>query len=172
MDILNLIPNNNNHKKRVKSLKAKANLHRSFIGKIIDKINEHTGTATFLVLNIIIFFLWIGINNGLIFALEPFDPYPYSFLTMTVSLEAIILSILVLISQNRDAKISDVREEVTLQILLTTEAETTKVLKMISQIQEKVGIKLEEDKELAKMTSKLNTEKITRDLEIEIESVD
>lgn len=172
MDILNLIPNNHNHQKRVKSLKAKANLHRTFIGKFIDKINEHTGTATFLVLNIFIFFIWIGVNNGLIFAFEPFDPYPYNFLTMTVSLEAIILSILVLISQNRDAKISDVREEVTLQILLTTEAETTKVLKMISQLQEKVGIKLEEDKELIKMTSKLNTEKITRDLEIEIDSVD
>ena len=36
-------------------------------------------------------------------AIWHYDPYPFQFLTMAVSLEAIFLSIFVLISQNRQA---------------------------------------------------------------------
>ena len=48
--------------------------------------------------------------------IKPFDPYPFGFLTMVVSLEAIILAILVLISQNRASRVDDIREEIDLQV--------------------------------------------------------
>ena len=42
-----------------------------------------------------------------------FDPFPYGFLTMVVSLEAIFLSIFVLMSQGRESAIGELREELT-----------------------------------------------------------
>lgn len=46
------------------------------------------------------FGVWILLNTGR-FGVRPFDPFPYGLLTMVVSLEAIFLSTLVLITQNR-----------------------------------------------------------------------
>ena len=39
-----------------------------------------------------------------------FDPFPFPFLTMTVSLEAIFLALFVLASQNRLARQADKRQ--------------------------------------------------------------
>ena len=53
---------------------------------------------------------------GLLPAVPIFDPYPFSFLTLVVSLEAIFLSIFVLMSQNRAAWLADRRAHLDLQI--------------------------------------------------------
>jgi uncharacterized membrane protein len=47
--------------------------------------------------------------------LTEFDPFPFGLLTMIVSLEAIFLSTFVLVTQNRQARISERRSELDLQ---------------------------------------------------------
>src|SRR5262245_45669196 len=76
-----------------------------------------------------------------------FDPYPFTFLTMVVSLEAIFLSIFVLISQNRMAHQADRRAHLDLQINLLAEQENTMMLRMLEQLCERQGIKTESLKE-------------------------
>ena len=53
-----------------------------------------------------LFTIWIALNvhplSGSSFG--GFDPFPFGLLTMAVSLEAIILSVFVLLSQNRQAE--------------------------------------------------------------------
>ena len=74
-------------------------------GRIIllaDTIAAFSGSVSFLLLNLLWFTLWIIVNTVLAPSFH-FDPYPFQFLTMSVSLEAIFLSIFVLISQNRQA---------------------------------------------------------------------
>lgn len=154
---------------KVKSLKAKANMSRSTFAIIVDKINNFFGSSFFLFLNVLFFVSWILVNGGYVSAIKPFDPYPYNFLTMTVSLEAIFLSIFVLLSQNRAAKISDVREEVTLEMLVTTEAEVTKTLKLLDHIQDKLGIPNHDDFELKHMEKNINTQKVVDQIEREID---
>lgn len=71
--------------------------------RIADWITWFSGSMPFLALNTLFFLAWIFFNTvdlGIGFL----DPYPYGFLTMVVSLEAIFLSIFVLISQNRQAE--------------------------------------------------------------------
>lgn len=71
--------------------------------RIADWITWFSGSMPFLALNALFFLAWIFFNTvdlGIGFL----DPYPYGFLTMVVSLEAIFLSIFVLISQNRQAE--------------------------------------------------------------------
>jgi uncharacterized membrane protein len=64
----------------------------------------------------------------------PFDPFPFPFLTMMVSLEAIFLALFVLASQNRLAKQSDLRANLDLQIDLLVEREMTAVLQLLNDI--------------------------------------
>jgi uncharacterized membrane protein len=65
---------------------------------------------------------------------RPFDRFPFPFLTMTVSLEAIFLGLFVLASQNRLARQSDKRSHLELQIDLLAEREMTTVLQLLQDI--------------------------------------
>jgi uncharacterized membrane protein len=76
----------------------------SFGDWIADKLTSGIGTMNFIYLNAIWFGVWILINLGLLKGLSAFDPFPFGLLTMIVSLEAIFLSLFVLISQNRQAQ--------------------------------------------------------------------
>jgi uncharacterized membrane protein len=90
----------------IRGYKAKVDLERSAAEKVADFLTAHFGTVTFLTLNIVWFAFWIPANMGWIPGVPVFDPYPFSFLTTSVSLEAIFLAVIVLISQNREAHIT------------------------------------------------------------------
>src|SRR6266496_4547063 len=70
--------------------------------RVADIIADFSGSLAFLLINLAVFVVWI-VANTVGPAIWHYDPYPFQFLTMAVSLEAIFLSIFVLISQNRQA---------------------------------------------------------------------
>jgi uncharacterized membrane protein len=152
----------------LRSLKAKADEKRTLPERVADLLTAKFGSMLFLVLNIIWFAIWIIINVGIIPGIEPFDPFPFGFLTMIVSLEAIALAIIVLISQNRAAKIADLREEVDLQVDIITELEITKLLELVVMLAEKEGIDVSQDRELHSMLRPSDPEKIEATLEKQI----
>jgi len=86
--------------------------------RIADVIAEFSGSIPFLVLNAVFFFVWLIVNA---FPSVAFDPYPFGLLTMIVSLEAIFLSIFVLVSQNRQADKDRIRNELDYQVNLKSE---------------------------------------------------
>jgi CRP/FNR family transcriptional regulator, cyclic AMP receptor protein len=86
--------------------------------RIADVIAEFSGSIPFLVLNAVFFAVWL-IGNA--FPGIAFDPYPFGLLTMIVSLEAIFLSIFVLVSQNRQADKDRIRNELDYQVNLKSE---------------------------------------------------
>jgi uncharacterized membrane protein len=98
---------------------------RSRVMKIADWISEFSGSLDFLFIHIGIFFVWIVLNSGPLSRLPfgSFDPFPYGLLTMCVSLEAIILSVFVLLSQNRQVARDRVRNDVEYDINLKAELE-------------------------------------------------
>jgi uncharacterized membrane protein len=153
-----------------RSLKAEFDSRRSFLERIADKLTSLVGSMPFLLLNVAWFSIWIAINVGAVPGIEPFDPFPFGFLTMVVSLEAIVLAIVVLVSQNRASKVDDLRQEVMLQLNVLTEEEMTKMMNMLCLLLEKQGIDLSDDPELESMLAPTNVEKIERSLEEEIGS--
>lgn len=146
------------------SLKAKADAEKSFVVKLADRLTEIFGTLTFLVINILVFAIWIVVNVDLLPGLKAFDDFPFSFLTMVVSLEAIILAIVILISQNRAAIVSDLRQEVDLQVDVKSEAEITKLLELVIQLLEKNGVDLSKDEALNEMLRPTDLDKIEQEL--------
>lgn len=84
-----------------------------------DWIANFSGSITFLVLHVLYFAAWIALNS-----LAPaFDPFPYNLLTMMVSLEAILLSTLLLFSSNRSAARDRIRSDIEYEVNLKAELE-------------------------------------------------
>jgi len=106
---------------------------RSRAEQLSDWITRVFSSGPVLALHIAWFALWIALNSG-VADMRPFDPFPFPFLTMTVSLEAIFLTLFVLASQNRLGRQADKRAHLDLQIDLLAEREMTAVLQLLQDI--------------------------------------
>ncbi len=151
-------------REKMQSFKAKMDLRRNFSDKVADFLTDSFGTVSFLFMNVLWFAAWISINTGLVPGVPIFDPFPFGLLTTVVSLEAIFLAIIVLISQNRSANIEDLREEIDLQINVKTEEEVTKILIVLDRIHDHLGLPPEDDAELIIMKQKTDLEEIEKRL--------
>jgi uncharacterized membrane protein len=82
--------------------------------------------------------------------LEPWDP-TFVMLAMVASVEAIFLSTFILISQNRMAAAADRRAELDVQISLLSEHEITKLVQLVSEIAERMGIGEQDPQEIEEL---------------------
>jgi uncharacterized membrane protein len=98
--------------------------NRTSVQKAADWIAEFSGSIAFLMIHVVLFFLWIVMNvgNG-VPGIPLFDRFPFGLLTMAVSLEAIILSVFVLLSQNRQVAKDRVRGDIEYDVNLKAELE-------------------------------------------------
>jgi uncharacterized membrane protein len=151
------------------AIKATRNSQRSWIASIADALNGVAASTPFLVVHAVWFVIWILWNTGA-FGLPIFDPFPYGLLTMIVSLEAIVLSIFVLMAQKRESAIAELREEMSLQVSLRLEEEVTKTLQLVAGLYTRLGHKFAEDPELREMLQPLDVRAIERELILQIET--
>jgi len=117
----------------VARLQEKAALQRTLLQRAADRIVAIAGRESTVVLHALFFAVWIGLNAG-VGRRHPFDPFPFVFLTMIVSLEAIFLTLFVLGSQNRLTQEADRRAHLDLQVNLLSEQEMTMVLRMLGEV--------------------------------------
>ena len=155
-------------KRTIESFEAHANIDRSTTEKLADLITSRLGSMGFLLINAMWFVSWILINTGSIPSIRIFDPFPFGLLTMIVSLEAIFLAIIVLISQNRAAKIDDLRDEIDLHINTIAEEEITKSIELLILLLKKNNIDISKDLELKQMLEPTNKEDIQQILKKQI----
>jgi len=141
-------------------LEEVANSKRSRADVMADMVSNFVGSMLFVYIHVAWFTMWIGWNVLASSGLH-FDPYPFTFLTFVVSLEAIFLSTFILISQNHEEHLARRRNHLDLQINLLSEQENSHILKMLSAIHSHLNIGtndckgLEEDVEPEKLVSKI-----------------
>ncbi len=152
----------------VRAVKAQMAAERTALGTIADRLNDFASRTPFLLAHLVWFALWILWNTGKL-GLAPFDPYPFGFLTLVVSLEAIVLSIFVLMAQKRESAIAELREEISLQVSLRLEQEMTKTLQLVAGLYTRMGHKMGEDPELQEMLQPLDIKGIERELMLQIQ---
>jgi uncharacterized membrane protein len=138
---------------------------RSFGERIADVITRIAGSMTFIIFNFAFFALWIPLNVSVMPGVKPFDPFPFSFLTMMVSLEAIFLALLVLMTQQRMMREAEKRTHLDLQLNMLAEQEGTIVLRMLQRIAKHLGVKEEQDKELSVLQEQTNVSQLAQRLE-------
>jgi len=129
---------------------------RSPVEQLSDWIAAKAASAPSMLGHVVWFVAWIAINLGWIPGITPFDRFPFPFLTLTVSLEAIFLALFVLASQNRLARQADRRSHLDLQIDLLAEREMTAVLRLLRDIAKHLDVATtvtaEQLRDLAKKT--------------------
>jgi uncharacterized membrane protein len=103
------------------------------IDRIIDAIAAFSGSFRFLVMHVLLFAAWIVWN--LLPDDAMFDPFPFNFLTMCVSLEAIVLSVVVLLSQNRQAAKDRIRDDIEYDANLKAELEISHLHEKVDRMQ-------------------------------------
>lgn len=146
-----------------RAIKAEHMAQRTQMERLADWLAGFAGSAGFFFLHVVWFAGWIAWNTGA-FGFAAFDPFPFGLLTMVVSLEAIFLSIFVLMSQTRDAKVAELREEVTLQVNLRMEEEVTKTLQLVAGLYGRLNLQRGEDPDLEEMLRPLDPRRIEKDL--------
>jgi CRP/FNR family cyclic AMP-dependent transcriptional regulator len=118
---------------------------RSTVMKVADWISEFSGSLQFLFIHIGIFAVWILLNSGPLSHIPHvggFDPFPYGLLTMCVSLEAIILSVFVLLSQSRQVARDRIRSDIEYQVNVRAELEIMHLHEKVDQLHEQLTKRL------------------------------
>ena len=109
--------------------------HSTALQRVADWIAWFSGSMPFLIVNGGWFLAWILVNTFRT-GIPQFDPYPFQFLTMIVSLEAIFLSCFVLVSQNRQAEKDRVRSDIEYEVNIKAELEVAHLHEKTDRIYE------------------------------------
>lgn len=91
-----------------------------------DRIADFVGSWTFVIIHMLWFSIWI---------LTPVEAFPYGLLTMTVSLEAIFLTTLVLMSQNRQEGRDRIQAEADYETNVKAEEEIEELQQRLARIE-------------------------------------
>jgi CRP/FNR family cyclic AMP-dependent transcriptional regulator len=105
--------------------------------KIADVIAAVSASQAFVIFHVILFAGWMVVNK--VIGEKAFDPFPYNLLTMVVSLEAIFLSIFVLVSQNRAGEKDRIRADLDYQVNLKAHLEVMQLHRKIDRIEQAVA---------------------------------
>jgi uncharacterized membrane protein len=137
--------------------------HLSWKDRTAQRITSLFGSMSFVLLHVIVFGAWGFMNSGLIPRLR-FDPN-FSILDVLISMEAIFLSIFVLINQNRMVRTNARQADLTLQISLLAEHEVTQLIHLVRGIAEKMHLEHAANPELSELQQEIRPERILEELE-------
>ncbi|MHB1224938.1 MAG: DUF1003 domain-containing protein [Gemmatimonadaceae bacterium] len=150
-----------------RAVKAQHSATRTSMQRAADRLTHAASSPVFLVVHAVWFAFWILANTGVL-GRRIFDPYPFGLLTLILSVEAIFLTIFVLMTQGRESVIAELREELTLQVILHIESEVTKSLQLITGLYARLGMPVGNEPELRDMLRPLDPTIIQRELEQQI----
>lgn len=88
--------------------------------RFADHVNQWSGQPNFVTVHAVWFLAWIVINSGLVTFLGVFDEFPYGLLGIILSIEAILLTGLLLISNNRQGEHARHRAELDYEVNVRT----------------------------------------------------
>lgn len=152
----------------VRQLEEAARQERTKSDLVAEAIARFCGSMTFVWVHVGWFGGWIILN--VMPGIRHIDPFPFTFLTLVVSLEAIFLSTFILISQNHDTKISERRNHLDLQINLLSEQENTRMIHLLKAIAEKLECEIPHDEEVASLSEETRPETVAAQIEEHVET--
>jgi uncharacterized membrane protein len=103
--------------------------------RLLERLGDAIGRPVFLGAVVIFVALWISINvTATRLGIAEFDPPPFAGLQTIVSLAAVLITTIVLIGQNRLAKLEQRRGHMELQVNILTEQKTTTLIRLLEEL--------------------------------------
>jgi uncharacterized membrane protein len=98
----------------------------------IERVSRFFGSPAFFAFAVAFIAVWIAVNMwGMNHGWRHFDAPPFFWLQGLVSCNALLLTVAVLIRQNRMAQVAEHRAHLDLQINMLTEQKVTKLLQIL-----------------------------------------
>jgi uncharacterized membrane protein len=108
----------------------------TLLTRLADAVPAFTGSLASLALHALFMGGWIALNLSLLRNMRVFDPYPFEFLSVIVSLEAIFLTLFVLTSQNRQRSRDRIRSDIEFESSINTETKIAYLHEKIDKLTE------------------------------------
>jgi uncharacterized membrane protein len=139
--------------------------------KIIERVTAFLGRPLFLYVILLFVALWIGINLAQADAgLYSFDPPPFYWLQGIIALSALLMTNVVLITQNRQKKLTEQRRHLDLQINLLAEQKITKLIAMVEELRRDLpATRNARDPEIEAMMESVNPHEVLATLDQALE---
>lgn len=124
-----------------RSIEDIANLHIHMESKVdrhqrsIESVTAFLGRPGFLYIILLFVALWILINISLkLSGVHPVDPPPFIWLELIISISALLMTTVVLITQRRQNKATELRRHLDLQINVLVEQKVTKLIELVEEL--------------------------------------
>ena len=108
----------------------------TLVTRLADAVPAITGSVPSVVFHVLFFAAWISVNVGLWHVARAFDPYPFEFMSVIVSLEAIFLTLFVLTSQKSQRARDRVRSDIEFESSINTELKIAHLHEKIDRLAE------------------------------------
>jgi uncharacterized membrane protein len=149
---------------RIKALEREEHGKATLADRVADAIANFVGSIAFAWVTVLLIGGWV-VGNLLVPPDDRIDSFPYPLLTLVLSIEAIFLSIFILMSQNRAARVTEKRSHLDLQLNLLSEQENTKMLLMLEDIAKAVGHRSPSDPEVQVLEQATEPEALSRQID-------
>ena len=149
---------------RIQALEREEHGKATTADRVADVIAKFVGSMAFVWVTVLLIGGWV-VGNLLAPPDDRIDSFPYPLLTLVLSIEAIFLSIFILMSQNRAARVSEKRSHLDLQLNLLSEQENTKMLLMLEDIAKAVGHRTPSDPEVQVLEQATHPEALSRQID-------
>lgn len=101
----------------------------------LERVSRFLGRPLYLIGVVGFVALWVAYNWGAsVVHLRPFDPPPFAWLDGILTFTALMTTTIVLIAQNRQAKLEQQRAHLDLQVNLLTEQKVTKLIHLLEEL--------------------------------------
>jgi uncharacterized membrane protein len=132
--------------------------------RVSHGVGWFAGTVYFVLLQCVGVTGWVLLNAGPLRLAKPFDPYPFSFLSVVLSMEAVLLTSFVLIRQGVIDRQSERRNHLDLQINMLAEDKVTTVLNLLRGVADKLDVDLAEHRQSEEQAKETPVESIAKNL--------
>jgi uncharacterized membrane protein len=133
-----------------------------------DRVVAWVGSWWFLIIQSILLVIWMTMNAMAWWA--HWDPFPFVLLNLVLSFQAAFATPIILMSENRQARLSERRNHLDLQINLLTEQENTEQLRLLRLICDRIGIQIQRS-EVTALEQSTDPYDITRQIVESVESI-
>jgi uncharacterized membrane protein len=144
-----------------------AHEQRTFGERVADLVGTVVGSWPFIVLQTFFLILWVILNIAA--WVNHWDPYPFILLNLVLSFQAAYTSPIIMMSQNRQAKLNERRNHLDLQINMLAEQENTEMLRLLRKLCTKAGIRIDSEPVLDALAQATEPENLVEQMEQSVE---
>jgi uncharacterized membrane protein len=153
--------------RKIARLEQSYNQERTLGECVADKFASFVGSWPFIIGQSAILGLWVILN--ITAWIKHWDPYPFILLNLTLSFQAAYAGPIIMMSQNRQTRLSERRNHLDLQINLLSEQENTQMLHLLRKIAERLEIDYSDVPELSAMEETVEPTNLLQQIEKTVE---